>query len=232
MDRAEFDKFAKEYRALHEANISASGESPEYFADYKIRDLKRLIVADGVRLEGCRILDFGAGVGSSTPFFRMHMPTVHVTNVDVSMESLKIGAGRFPADINCVAFDGDRLPFGDGTFDYVFVACVFHHIPAGDHRELFGEIRRVLRVGGQLMIFEHNPYNPLTVRAVNSCEFDENAVLLRARTLKTRLTAAGFRESRVRYRVFFPRMLRWLRALEDVLVWLPLGAQYYVRARK
>jgi len=35
MDRAEFDKFADEYYALHAANIAMTGESPEYFADYK-----------------------------------------------------------------------------------------------------------------------------------------------------------------------------------------------------
>jgi hypothetical protein len=44
MNRSEFDKFAEEYRSLHEANIGVSGETPEYFADYKIKDLKRLAV--------------------------------------------------------------------------------------------------------------------------------------------------------------------------------------------
>jgi hypothetical protein len=36
MDEAEFDKFADEYYAKHAASISASGEGPEYFAEYKI----------------------------------------------------------------------------------------------------------------------------------------------------------------------------------------------------
>ena len=36
MDSAEFDKFAREYRSLHQANIGASGEAPEYFAEYKM----------------------------------------------------------------------------------------------------------------------------------------------------------------------------------------------------
>ena len=39
MDKAEFDKFADEYRSLHAANIAISGEGPNYFAEYKIKDL-------------------------------------------------------------------------------------------------------------------------------------------------------------------------------------------------
>ena len=97
---------------------------------------------------------------------------------------------------------------------------------------LLDEIRRVMRRDGQVMIFEHNPLNPLTVHAVNTCPFDENAVLIRARSLKHRLERAGFRNAEVKYRIFFPRALRWLRPLENLLGWLPLGAQYYALARK
>jgi hypothetical protein len=39
VEEAEFDKFAAEYRSLHAASIKASGESPEYFAEYKIVDV-------------------------------------------------------------------------------------------------------------------------------------------------------------------------------------------------
>ncbi len=35
MDKADFDKFAEEYRSLHAANIAASGEGLDYFSDYK-----------------------------------------------------------------------------------------------------------------------------------------------------------------------------------------------------
>ena len=41
MNRSEFDKFAEEYTSLLQANIAASGPTPEYFADYKAQDLKR-----------------------------------------------------------------------------------------------------------------------------------------------------------------------------------------------
>jgi SAM-dependent methyltransferase len=109
---------------------------------------------------------------------------------------------------------------------------VFHHIDHADHGALLQELRRVVRPGGSLFIFEHNPFNPLTVRVVNDCPFDENAHLIRGREMKRRLLAAGFASANTRYRVFFPHFLRALRPLEAALAWLPLGGQYYVRAVK
>lgn len=230
MDRTEFDKFADEYTLLHQANISVSGETPEYFSEYKIKDLKCLLNQAGIQ-DG-KLLDFGSGVGYSVPFFSKHLPEIQLTCVDVSVKSLEIGRSKFKNNAAFLAFDGSRLPFGDGAFDCVFAACVFHHIPPQKHISLFVELRRVLKQGGLIMIFEHNPLNPLTVHAVNTCPFDENAILISARTLKSRLVSSGFSRARIQYRIFFPRILRSLRPTEEWLTWLPLGAQYYVSAIK
>ncbi len=47
MDRAEFDKFADEFAALHAQNIKISGEDPDFFAAYKIGDVKREVARAG-----------------------------------------------------------------------------------------------------------------------------------------------------------------------------------------
>ena len=86
------------------------------------------------------------------------------------------------------------------------------------------------RRGGRLVIFEHNPLNPLTLHVVNNCPFDENARLMLASTLRKRVEAAGWRNVEVRYHVFFPRLLAGLRNLEAGLAMVPLGAQYSVYA--
>ena len=62
MDVAEFDQFADEYHNLHQENILITGEKPEYFAEYKICDLKRVAKIVGVDVKN--ILDFGTGVGT------------------------------------------------------------------------------------------------------------------------------------------------------------------------
>jgi hypothetical protein len=82
------------------------------------------------------------------------------------------------------------------------------------------------------LVFEHNPRNPLTMRAVNSCPFDEDAVLLKAETTVRLLENAGFRDAVQRYILSVPAGNRMLRKVDSVFSRVPLGAQYYVSAKK
>ena len=233
MDEAEFDKFADEYHAIHVTNIAISGEQPAYFAEYKIRDLAREYLAKAPGRDGrISILDFGAGVGTSVPFMRKYLPLSEITCLDISRRSLAIGQARWGEQARFQHFDGERIPLVDASIDIAFAACVFHHIPDREHLGLLREFRRVLRPGGMACIFEHNPYNPLTRHAVNTCPFDENAKLIPARAMRSKLTAASFGRIAIRYRIFFPAPLRALRPLEPGMTWLPLGAQYYAVAAK
>lgn len=233
MDEAEFDKFAKEYYAMHEAGIAVSGEGPEYFAEYKIRDIAREY-EQHLALDNSpvKILDFGAGIGGSVPYVCKHFVRAQLTCLDLSQRSLEIAEKRFSALAEYVHFDGSRIPFPSEHFDIAYAMCVFHHIDHAEHISLLQELNRVIRPGGSLFVFEHNPYNPLTVRVVNNCPFDENARLIRGADMRHRMLAAGFGSAKIRYRIFFPHILRVLRSLEMVLTWLPLGGQYYVVSHK
>jgi hypothetical protein len=93
-------------------------------------------------------------------------------------------------------------------------------------------LHKNLNQGGELFIFEHNPYNPLTRRIVNNCEFDDDAILLTAREIKSRLLQSKFRFLQTHYTLFFPGFLSKLRFLEKYMEWLPLGGQYFVHAIK
>jgi ubiquinone/menaquinone biosynthesis C-methylase UbiE len=230
MSQTEFDHFARSYEDLHAKGLATSGEGPDYFAEYKVRDVVKHLANNNKTVKG--LLDFGCGVGSSIPYIRRHLPTTRITGVDVSQKSLEVAQHRFSGEAEFCWFDGSRLSFNDNAFDVVFTACVFHHIPAVEHHRLLCELRRVLAPGGVFFVFEHNPLNPLTRRVVNACPFDENAVLMKVSELKQRLVAAQFKSIRQRYRIFFPRALRLLRWLEGSLSWCPLGAQYYLCAEK
>jgi ubiquinone/menaquinone biosynthesis C-methylase UbiE len=231
MLEAEFDRFADEYRADHARNIRLSGEDPDFFASYKVADVQRIVGA-AQSSKPLKILDFGAGVGNSIAPMRRHFPNADLTCLDVSERSLEIANRRFPNQAHFRSFDGHRIPFDDESFDLVFTACVFHHIPQPRQPGLLREIRRVLRQDGHFILFEHNPLNPLTRHAVNTCPFDENAVLIRAGSMRARIREAGFAKAGLAYRIFFPNALASLRDLERVLSMVPFGAQYYVHARK
>lgn len=228
MEQSEFDAFAEEYERLHSQNIRLSGEAPEYFAQHKARMAAALVAGT---LPRQRILDFGTGVGNSIEPLKAQFPSAHIEGIDVSQRSLEIATARFPNLATFRHFDGATIPFEDASFGLAFAACVFHHIDSREHVALIRELRRILAPGGWLTIFEHNPFNPLTRHAVNTCEFDRNARLLAAGTLKAVVRQAGFSDVRAKYCVFFPAALRALRPLEGRMGWLPLGAQYCVVAR-
>ncbi len=230
MSDAEFDRHAENYQELHQRNISISGEEPAYFADYKMRDFKTLVSDAGLPLDG-RYLDFGSGIGTSVSPFREHMPQARLVCADVSADSMAQSKQLHGHAVDHVWIPDDKLPFGPAEFDGAFACCVFHHIPHEQHRQVLNELRRVLKPGGLLMVYEHNPFNPLTVHSVRTCPFDENAVLLTAQKLKLACEAVGLKLYRRNYRVFFPAILARLRPLEDRLRWLPLGAQYFVALR-
>lgn len=228
MNEPEFDRYASSYRELHAENIRITGESPDYFAEYKARHSARLT---GGRLAPPRVLDFGCGIGNSTGFLARYFPGCEVAGTDVSGASLEIARARTPG-ASFMTMQGDSIPFEDARFGLVFVSCVLHHVPQEHHAATLAELRRVLAPGGWLVLYEHNPLNPLTVRAVESCEFDRTAVLIGAPALRRSVAAAGFAGIATRYIVFFPNFLRFLRWSEPLLAWLPLGAQYCVATRR
>src|SRR5262249_8660734 len=153
------------------------------------------------------ILDFGPGIGNSVPAFRRYFPTAKLTCADVSARSLEVSRHRFPGEERYVVIEGRSFPLADQTFDLAFTSCVFHHISTAEHRRWLEELLRVTRPGGLLVVFEHNPWNPLTVRAVKTCPFDISAELISARTMRSSIRAAGWLVRETSYRVFFPRAL-------------------------
>ncbi|MBV8428503.1 MAG: class I SAM-dependent methyltransferase [Hyphomicrobiales bacterium] len=229
----EFDRFAQEYEQLHAGVLAASGEGPEFFAAYKAADTRRHLGAAGAPPGVSKLLDFGCGVGGSLPHLRKEFPDAELIGADVSGKSLEIAERRYPGMAKFVALsETGAMPLRDASVDLVFSACVFHHIPQAEHHRILCDLHRVTKPGGSLFIFEHNPLNPLTRRVVNACAFDENAVLIGASELKKRVMAAGFQQVKTCYRIFFPHVLKFLRPLEGALAWCPLGAQYYVAARR
>jgi SAM-dependent methyltransferase len=227
--RAEFDLLADEYHVVHRKNIAITGEAPEYFSEYKIADLATSL--QRLKLPHAAILDFGSGIGNSLPYFRKYFPQSKISCADVSSRSIEIAQARFPGDENYLLI-GQNIPLPTGSHDVVFSACVFHHIPHEEHLHWLTELRRVTKPGGVLAIYEHNPLNPLTLRAVNTCPLDVNAHLIRSGVMRDRARKSGWASAKIAYKIFFPSALGKLRPLEDHLEWLALGAQYRMLAQK
>ena len=175
-------------------NMAITGEAPEYFAEYKIKVLRDVILRMSVA--SARILDFGSGIGNSIPHVRRLLPDSVLTCADVSQRSLEVSETRFPSLGRNLLIKGERIPVDDNSFDVTFSACVFHHIPHDEHVHWLSELFRVTRHGGVITVFEHNPLNPLTLRAVNTCPFDANARLIRASKFVESYRKAGWQKPR------------------------------------
>ena len=123
-------------------------------------------------------------------------------------------------------------PWPEASFDLVTLSCVLHHVPLESRDSLLLQTFRLLKPGGRLCIFEHNPRNALVRWVVRNTAIDRNAILLRDDESMMRAHTAGYADIEKTFILFFPPVLRMLAHLEQALAWLPLGGQYAVMARR
>ena len=99
-----------------------------------------------------RVLEVGAGTGKN---LRHYGEDAAIVASDLSPGMLGRLRARASASTasRLVAADVEDLPFRAGTFDAVVASCVFCSVP--DPMRGLGEIRRVLKDGGQLRLLEH-----------------------------------------------------------------------------
>lgn len=226
---AEFDPYSRNYDEVVNSSIAFSGLKVDFFTRAKAAYLADIIAAQFPGRRDVRILDVGCGVGNYHPYLQGKVGLVD--GVDVSEQSIETARQRNPA-VNYKAYDGLRLPYDDDSFDVAYAICVVHHVPPEQWPQFARELHRVLRKGGLALIFEHNPLNPLTQRVVSNCEFDANAVLLKAPTTETLLTDAGFSDVGTRFILTVPAAGQMTRRIDGLFSRLPLGAQYYTRGEK
>ncbi|MBN2324773.1 MAG: methyltransferase domain-containing protein [Spirochaetes bacterium] len=220
-ERIDFDDYSERYDELMKKRLGFFERDEGYFARYKIELVRRLL-----RTQPQRILEYGCGVGRNVGHLVRIFPDAEVYGCDISQKSTDVARKKNPEASFFIAKEKPPVP----SFDLVIVANVLHHVPKTERRTVVGGLMRLLGEGGRIFLFEHNPYNPLTRRIVNTCPFDKDAVLLAPGESKRLLKEAGASVTRSGYCLFFPGFMSGIRVFERVLFWLPLGGQYYIEA--
>jgi len=220
MAKINFDDYARDYTRLTSQQTKLFDFDPSYFARYKVELMKRV---------ACRspsaVLDFGCGIGTSTSHLRSSFSDARIVGCDLS--SACLAKARDDAPDSEFVLPNEIQP--GPHFDLILASCVFHHIPPDERQDALRYCLERLQPGGQIFVFEHNPYNPVTRHLVNTCPFDADAILLTRRETICRLLKAGFKISSAAYCLFFPQILSALRPFEPAFGWLPLGGQYFVQ---
>ncbi|UVK46800.1 class I SAM-dependent methyltransferase [Mesorhizobium sp. AR07] len=225
----EFDAYRISYSEAVNKAISFSGLKVDFFTRAKAARLLDLLGGTLGPAENLSVLDVGCGIGNYHALLRGRIG--RLTGVDPSSECIDEARLRNP-DVSYQISDGATLPFEDGEFDAAYAICVMHHVPPANWLTFSSELARVTRPGGAVLIFEHNPYNLLTRRAVSTCPFDEDAVLLTKKQVAAYLEDAGLTDVAGRYILTVPAIDGALRRMDDAFGSIPLGAQYYVMGRR
>jgi ubiquinone/menaquinone biosynthesis C-methylase UbiE len=223
-----FDSYKDTYSQAVDASVSFTGLSTDFFTRVKADYIKDIVDEHFGAGSAVSALDVGCGVGNYHQLLKPRFG--RLSGVDVSSACIDTARGRNP-QVDYQSYEGGVLPYPDASFDVAFTICVIHHVPVSQWQLFASEMRRVVRPGGLALAFEHNPRNPLTMRAVNTCPFDADAVLLRSETTEKLLGDAGFQDVRSHFILSVPPANGLLRRVDRLFSRLPFGGQYYVTAK-
>jgi SAM-dependent methyltransferase len=101
------------------------------------------------------VLEIGCGSGCDLLQFARH--GARAVGVDVTPQHLRLAQQRVANRATICLADATRLPFHDGSFDYVFSHGVLHHLDRP--RAMVEEIFRVLRPGRRFNIHVYARYS-------------------------------------------------------------------------
>ncbi|MGH2947952.1 MAG: methyltransferase domain-containing protein [Solirubrobacteraceae bacterium] len=180
---------------------------------YRTRDVlrRRQLVRDALAARpGERILDVGCGPGFyAAELLEQVGPEGSVTGVDASAQMLAVAARRCEALGNVSFHQGDAtaLPVADASADGAICVQVLEYVQ--DVPAALGELRRALRPGGRLVVWDVD----WATLSIHSTDPERSQRVLEAwdahlahpslpRTLAPLLRAAGFEDVRVEGHAF------------------------------
>lgn len=149
MTRADLTKSPADVAAMFDGVAKRYDLTNDVMALGQTRRWRKAVVAAVAPVPGEQILDLAAGTGtSSLPFAKAG---ADVFPTDFSLGMLTVGRQRLP-QLPFVAGDGLALPYRDGAFDAATISFGLRNL--ADLAAGLGELRRVVRPGGRLVICE------------------------------------------------------------------------------
>lgn len=153
-NRQMFDRIARNYDvASHAISLGMN------------RRWRRLAVESLAPVAGGRYLDIGTGTGQLPFEILRQQPGASVDGMDVAEQMLviareKVASLGLQSRIHLFVGDAHALPAGEGVYDGIILGFCYRNI--AHRKQALGEILRVLKPGGRLVLLEASaPQHPM-----------------------------------------------------------------------
>ena len=125
---------------------------------------------------GGRVLEIGGGTGANLGFYDDRVEELVIAEPEEPMaRRLERKLRKAPPRAQVVRAGAEELPSEDGAFDYVVSTLVLCTVR--DPVRALGEVRRVLKPGGQLLFLEHvRSDDPRVARWQDRLNFMQNRI--------------------------------------------------------
>lgn len=110
-----------------------------------------------------RLLDVGAGEGHITEHLRQIPGVVETVALEASITAAVGARTRYP-HLDVIVADAYEVPYADGYFDVVVLNNIWEHVP--DPLRMLAELKRVLRVGGHIVLSTPSRYRTTNLARV------------------------------------------------------------------
>ncbi|MFC1547255.1 class I SAM-dependent methyltransferase [Candidatus Neomarinimicrobiota bacterium] len=104
---------------------------------------------------GQRVLDVGCGTGTHLDLYRQ--AGCKVFGIDLSSAMLDVARQKLGDQAQLLLGDASRMPYPDASYDMVMVTLALHEMPPATRLAVLGEMRRVLKQTGRILIIDYHP---------------------------------------------------------------------------
>ena len=130
---------------------------------FKLYEEIFLEISEFINLHGKKVIDFGFGSGAGTVAFSLKgVDIIGIENNQAGGEDCVVQGDRYATmkgrKVTFLLMDGEKMDFGDNSFDVVLAIDVLEHLT--NPVKVLQEIKRVLKPGGMLVIVWQPYYAP------------------------------------------------------------------------
>jgi SAM-dependent methyltransferase len=145
--------------------------------------------------ENTKILDFGCGSGRTLLWWASMDRHPQLFGTDIDAEAIGWLSAHLPVEANVNQFV-PPLPYSDGQMDIVYAISVFTHLDEAAQDAWLGELRRVTRPGGTLLLSVHSEDGNAVLSAQDDATLRQNGFVFRRDfSVASKIFGAGYQNT-------------------------------------